>query len=56
MLEQFHDEEPHSLYFPPNSIEKGKGKIHLTTGHEDAERDWRYSSILSLTSVVDEDA
>ena len=32
---------------------KGKGKAHPITGHEDPEREKRYSSTLSLTSAVD---
>jgi len=31
----------------------GKGKVHPTTGHEDPEAEYRYSSTLSLTSALD---
>ena len=31
---------------------KGKGKAHPRTGHEGPEGEWRYSSILSLTSAL----
>jgi hypothetical protein len=33
---------------------KGKGKVHLRTGHEGPEGEQRYSSTLSLTSTLDE--
>jgi len=32
---------------------KGKGKVHLRTGHEVPEGEKRYSSTLSLTSALD---
>jgi hypothetical protein len=32
---------------------KGKGKVHLRTGHEGPEEDLRYSSTPSLTSALD---
>jgi hypothetical protein len=32
---------------------KGKGKVHPRTGHEGPEGEWRYSSTLCLTSVLD---
>jgi len=32
---------------------KGKSKVHLTTGHEDPEVEYRYSSTLYLTSALD---
>jgi len=32
---------------------KGKGKGHPKTGHEGPRGEWRYSSILSLTSALD---
>ena len=32
---------------------KGKGKVHPRTGHEGPEREYRYSSTLSLTSALD---
>jgi hypothetical protein len=32
-----------------------KGKGHPTTGHEGPEREWRYSSTLTLTSALDGD-
>jgi hypothetical protein len=40
---------------PPKSRvrERLKGKVHPTTGHEGPEGELRYSSTLSLTSVVD---
>jgi len=31
---------------------KGKSKVYPTTGHEDPEREERYSSTFSLTSVL----
>jgi hypothetical protein len=31
---------------------RGKGKGHLTTGHEGPEGEWSYSSALSLTSTI----
>jgi len=31
----------------------GKSKVHPTTGHEDPEAEYRYSSTLSLTSALD---
>ena len=31
----------------------GKGKFHPTTGHEDPQAEYRYSSTLSLTSALD---
>jgi hypothetical protein len=31
----------------------GKGKIHPRKAMEDAEREWKYSSTLSLTSALD---
>jgi hypothetical protein len=31
---------------------KGKGEIRLTTGHESPDREYSYSSTLSLTSVL----
>jgi len=30
-----------------------KGKVHPITGHVDSQGEWRYSSTLSLTSVLD---
>ena len=33
---------------------KGKGKVHLRTGHEGPEGEQRYSFTLSLTSTLDE--
>jgi hypothetical protein len=33
---------------------KGKGKVHLRTGHEGPYGELRYSSVLSLTSALDE--
>jgi hypothetical protein len=33
---------------------KDKGKVHLRTGHEGSEGELRYTSILSLTSAIDE--
>jgi ribosomal protein L40E len=32
-----------------------KGKVHPITCHDGTEREWRYSSTLSLTPVLDED-
>jgi hypothetical protein len=32
---------------------KSTGKVHPITGHERPEREWRYSSTLSLTSAQD---
>jgi hypothetical protein len=32
----------------------GKDKVHLRTGHEDPDWEYRYGSTLSLTSVIDE--
>jgi len=32
---------------------KGKGEVHPRTGHEEHEGEYRYSSILSLTSALD---
>ena len=32
---------------------KGKGKIHPITGHEGPEVEYRYSTIISLTSALD---
>ena len=32
---------------------KDKGKVHPRTGHEGPQREYRYSSILSLTSALD---
>jgi hypothetical protein len=32
---------------------QGKGKVLPRTGHEGPEREWRYSSTLSLTSALD---
>jgi len=32
---------------------KGNGKVHPTTGHEDPEGEYRYSSTLYLTSALD---
>jgi len=34
---------------------KGTGKVHRRTGHENPEGVYRYSSILSLTSALDEE-
>jgi len=34
-------------------LRKGKSKVRPITGHEGAEREYRYSSTLSLTSVLD---
>jgi hypothetical protein len=34
-------------------MNNGKGKGHSATGHKGSEREWRYSSILSLTSALD---
>ena len=31
----------------------GKGKVHLRTGHEGPEGEWRYSSTLLITSALD---
>jgi hypothetical protein len=33
---------------------KDKGKVYPRTGHEGTEREYRYSSTLSLTSALDE--
>jgi hypothetical protein len=33
--------------------DKGKGKVHPSTGHESSEGEKKYSSTLSLTSAVD---
>jgi len=33
-------------------ITKGKGKVHPRTGHEGPEGEYRYSSTVSLTSVL----
>ena len=38
-------------FWPPDS--KGKGIVHPTTGHEGPKGEYRYSSILSLTSALD---
>ena len=35
-----------------HGIGKGKGKVHPITGHEDPEGEKRYTSTLSLTSVL----
>ena len=35
------------------NVRKGKGEVHLRTGHEGLEGDWRYSCTLSLTSALD---
>ena len=32
---------------------KGKGQVHPRTGHEGTEGEYRYSSILPLTSALD---
>jgi hypothetical protein len=32
---------------------KGKGKVHVRTGHEGPEVEKRYSSTFSLTSAID---
>ena len=41
-------------YYSPNKrYEKGKDKVHPTTGHEGPEVEQRYSSTLSLTSALD---
>jgi hypothetical protein len=40
-------------YILPNSKGKGEGKVHPITGHEVPEMGYRYSSTLSLTSVLD---
>jgi len=32
---------------------KGKGKVHPRTDHEGSEREYKYSSTLSLTSSLD---
>ena len=34
-------------------IVKGKGKVRPKTGHKDPEGEQKYSSVLSLTSVLD---
>jgi hypothetical protein len=34
-------------------IYTGKGKVHFRTGHEDTEREHRYSPMLSFTSALD---
>jgi len=36
-----------------NIKDKGKGKVITRTGHEGPKREYRYSSPLSLTSVLD---
>ena len=36
-------------------LRKGKGKGHPRIGHEDPEGEWRYSSMVSLTSALDGD-
>ena len=38
---------------PPIEMSKGKGKFHPRTDHEGPEGEERYSSTLSLTSVLD---
>jgi hypothetical protein len=43
-----------NIIFPQNMAHPLiKGKVHLVTGHEGAEEEYRYSSTLSLTLAQD---
>jgi hypothetical protein len=44
------DRQPHTQYY---FYYQDKSKVHPRTGHEDTEREYRYSFLLSLTLMID---